>query len=444
MRKTVLACLLALCLLAGCASVEQAAMSSLHSASALPLASPSPEASAMPLSSPAPITPSETPPSPSPETSAIAVLVPSSEITAASPTGSAVTETAPPSPSDEALSERLNQVFADFPGFSGSVLIERAGHVLLCKGCGMADAAMGIANTPDTKFLVGSVTKQFTSMAIMQLYAKGLLDIRDKVSTYIPDFDRGNDITLTNLLTQTSGIPDFLNDDPELLTTIPTEALSEELIIGLMKTEPLKFEPGSKYAYSNTNYLILGYIVEKVSGLSYGDYLARNIFEPLGMDNTGVVDVAHLPDLMATGHRYDNTPVLFTDDNGAVIAENASATAGSFGAGCLYSTVGDLYLWDRALSTEMLLPKKYMDMILAPSVHIENPAVDWSYGFGWVIENDPDVGTVYRHTGVLGGFRAYNGIFAEHDITVIVLFNTMDFPDRDKLIPAVKKALSSP
>ena len=298
MRKTVLACALALCLLTGC-------ISSAKQTSVIPLI-PIPSATAAPTVSPSPsITPPpEVTPSPSP-----------TEAPPSSETSPEPSETPhDPSPSDDALAERLDEVLTGFTEFSGSVLIGRSGCVLLSKGYGMADAGKELENTTETRFLVGSVTKQFTSMAVMQLYAKGLLDIGDKLSKYVPDFTRGDEIVLQNLLNQNSGIMDFLNDEPELLSTLPTEALSTEYVIGLVKDKPLKFEPGSKYSYSNTNYLLLGYIVEQVSGMSYGDYLKKNIFEPLGMSDTGVVDVAHLPENMAVGNWRTGTPAPFTDD----------------------------------------------------------------------------------------------------------------------------------
>ena len=431
MKKTFLACVLALCLLAGCAV-------SARPVSIIPLI-PIPEYSAPPAS-PSPEPSVEPPVSQSPEDAGPSAP-PSPDGTDG---GTGEVSLSDPQPPDDPLTEQLDGVIAGFPGFSGSVLVEKAGQLLLCRGYGMADAEKGLFNTPDTRFLVGSVTKQFTAMAIMQLYAGGLLDIKDPLSKYVSGFARGDEITLTNLLSQTSGIADFLNDDPELLSKIPTAELTQEKIIGLMKEKPLKFEPGSKYSYCNTNFLLLGYIVEKVSDLGYGDYLAKNVFEPLGMKNTGVFNVAHPPADMATGRKNAETPIPFTDDSGAVIAKNANATAGSFGAGCLYSTVRDLCLWDRALTTEQLLPKAYMDMIFTPTVHIENPANDWSYGYGWVIENDKETGIVYRHTGALGGFRAYNGLFTEHGITVIILSNIVNYPDRDNLLPAVKKALLNP
>ena len=355
--------------------------------------------------------------------------------------GPAQTPAGPPA-SPTVLAEPLDQVFEGFEDFCGSVLIEKDGQVLLYKAYGLSDAETGNANTSDSKFLIGSVTKQFTAMAIMQLYEKGLLDIHDTLSDYIPDFPSGDDIELVDLLRQTSGIADYMNDGtPAIVDTLTPDALNEESIITILKTMPLKFEPGSKYSYSNTNYLILGTIVEKVSGLSYEDYLKQNICDVLGMNDTGVFDIANPPENMTIGHWGLDKPVRFFTETGEIDAELTNATAAGFGAGCLYSTVWDLYLWDRALSTEKLLSKKYMDMIFAPSVNVDGAIIPSDYGFGWILQTDPDFGAIHEHTGTLGGFRAFNGLFVEQDITVIILYNNAAFPGRKELLPTVKQAL---
>jgi CubicO group peptidase (beta-lactamase class C family) len=420
-RKTVFAWFLALCLLAGCAAVhtgehpEQSA-----SAPALGSTSPAVTASAQPV----------------PASDALAVDQPAS---ASSPSPVQT----PEKPVSEPLSAELDKVFSDNSAFAGSVLIEKEGRIVLCKAYGMADAEKGIKNTPVTTFLVGSVTKQFTAMAVMQLYVKGLLDINDTLAEYIPDFSRGGDITLWNLLTQTSGITDYMNDEPLLLAQIPYEELSAESIIALAGTKPLKFEPGAQYSYCNTNYVILGYIVERISGMSYGDYLEKHIFEPLGMKHTGVFDISKPPGHMAAGHMRADEPVRYFTDEGEVVTDTASFVTGSYGAGCLYSTVVDLYLWDKALKAEKLIPKEYIDRMFYPSVPVPGAIPECAYGFGWVIDSDPHVGTIVRHTGILSGFRAYNGLLTDKDMTVIVLSNIKEFDGRNMIIPAVKQVLKS-
>jgi CubicO group peptidase (beta-lactamase class C family) len=437
MRKFVIIAVLALYLLTGCAAVQPPA----------PLA---------PLPEQPTVLPVETASS-SPDV--ITDLVPPLEDDEIEPPAPVPEEIAAPAPSCEPIHDftgqdsipvppppvelpgLIDKIFAENPQFSGSVLVVRGNQIIFCRGYGKANAESGVENTPGTKFLIGSVTKQFTSMAIMQLYEKGLLDINDKLSQYIPDFTARGDITLWNLLTQTSGILDYLNDYPFVISSIPFEEVSQRNLINLVKTKPLKFEPGSKYSYSNTNYLILGYIVEKVSGMSYGDFLSRNIFEPLGMKDTGLLNIGSPPDNMAKGHTHPGVPVQYFTPEGEIIADTANSVKGAYGAGRLYSTVGDLYLWDRALATEKLISKEYIDMMFYPHVPVPDAVPECAYGFGWVIENDPDVGTIVRHTGTLSGFRAYNGMFADRGITVIVLMNVKELKGRESIVPALKQIL---
>ena len=436
MRKTLPVYLLLLFLLAGCAAGYPV------------LGSPAPAASASAAGSsetapPVPSTsPSEAPASTPSTAPAVEIAAPVPSATPSAPAHAPVFASATPAFS-LALTEKLDGIFSGCKDFYGSVLIALDGKVVLQKGYGFSDAARGVKNTANSTFLIGSVTKQFTAVAVLQLYEKGLLDIRDRLSKYIPDFSSGGDITLSHLLTQTSGLADYMNDEPTVLSQLPIASLSRQKILDRVKTLPLKFAPGSRYSYSNTNYLILGYIVEKVSGLGYGAYLEKNILSPLGMRDTGVFDMAHPPERMVSGYADAGTPFPYYTPEGDIIPENARATAGSYGAGCLYSTVYDLYLWDRALSTEKLLSQKYLNMMFTPAVPIPNPDVRWSYGFGWVIENEPGGRTVYRHTGVLGGFRAYNGLLPGGAV-VIMLMNNSDFPGKDKLLPAVRQALDAP
>jgi CubicO group peptidase (beta-lactamase class C family) len=429
MRKLIIPIVLAICLLTGCFAFDTPA---------IPLERlPEQPAAFLPDESAAPApggVPVITPPPEEGET-----VQPAPDETESSAPVEQVLLPAPPPPVE--LPKLIDGFFAEYPEFSGSVLIARGNRIIFCKGYGMANAETGAENTPDTKFLVGSVTKQFTSMAVMQLYEKGLLDINDKLSKYIPDFTRGGEITLWNLLTNTSGIVDFLNDYPPIISSIPYEEVSQRRLIDLIKTQPLKFKPGEKYSYSNSNFLILGYIVEKVSGMSYGDYLAQNIFEPLGMENTGIMSIGSPPENMARGHTRPGVPVRYYTAGGEIIDDTANSVKGAYGAGRLYSTVGDLWIWDRALKTEKLISKEYIDMMFYPHVPVPNAVPECSYGFGWVIDSDPDVGTIIRHTGTLSGFRAYNGILADRGFIVIVLFNTKEFSGREAIIPSLKKIL---
>ena len=221
--------------------------------------------------------------------------------------------------------------------FCGSVLVAKDGKILLSKGYGFANYSDNIPNTSTTKFKLASVSKQFTAMAIMILEEKGKLSTNDKLTKYIPDYPNGDKITIHNLLTHTSGIPDFTS--MPLFDSIMTMPFTLDREIALFKNKPLDFEPGSKHQYSNSGYLLLSYIIEKVSGKSYGDFVKENIFVPLGMKNSGLYTNKEVLKKVANG---------YTDNAGKI--ENAQYVDMSIpsGAGALYSTVEDMFLWDQS------------------------------------------------------------------------------------------------
>ena len=186
-------------------------------------------------------------------------------------------------PSEKAAALLDGLIETNDPGLA--VLVAQDGKILFEKGCGLADREHHVPVIPQTTFLIGSITKQFTASAILKLQEEGKLSVNDKLSKYIPDFPRGDEVTLRHLLTHTSGIHNY-NDDPGFFDRATND--TTEAIIEAMKKEPYDFDPGTKWSYVNSGYMMLGYIVAKVSGQSYGDFLRENFFQPLGMTNTGV------------------------------------------------------------------------------------------------------------------------------------------------------------
>ncbi len=293
--------------------------------------------------------------------------------------------------------------------FSGSILIAQNGKVIISKGYGMANYEHDVPNTRQTKFRIGSITKQFTSMAIMQLQEKGLLNVDDAVKKHIPDYpDTGNKITIHHLLTHTSGIPNFTSF-PDYVKTIMMPSPVEKTV-ERFKDKPLDFEPGEKYSYSNSGYILLGYVIEKVTGKSYEEYIQENIFKPLKMNDTGYDHYTTLLKHRATG--YDLT------DDGPVNADYIDMTV-PHGAGALYSTVEDLYTWDRALYSEKLVSKNSLEKIFAP---FEN-----NYGYGWGITKLFNRKCT-RHGGGINGFRSDIIRFVDDDACIIVLSNIESAP----------------
>ena len=287
--------------------------------------------------------------------------------------------------------------------FSGSVLIANGDKVLVCKGYGLANIEYDALNTSKTKFRLGSVTKQFTAMAIMQLQEDGLLSIDDPLSKFIPDYPDGDRITIQHLLTHTSGIPNLL-DFPELENIKKNKTPVEE-IIEIFINEPLEFTPGEKYQYSNSGYTLLGYIIEKVSGKTYEEYLKENIFIPLNMKDSGYDHHSTILQYRASGY--------FPGKNGIINAKYIDMSI-PFGGGCLFSTVEDMYLWDRALYTDKLLNESSLNEIFTPFKD--------DYGYGWYI-SDIHNRKCIRHSGGIDGFTANISRYVDDNVCIVVLSN---------------------
>lgn len=311
------------------------------------------------------------------------------------------------------ISQNLNEymnALVERKNFHGSVLVAKDGNVILNKGYSMADFEQSLANTSQTKHPIGSVTKQFTAMAIMQLCEKGLISIDDTIDKYLTDFPNAEKITIHNLLTHSSGLGDYLAIN-ELYSLKDVQI---ENIINLLKDTPLEFEPGERYRYSNSGYLLLGYIVEKVSNMSYGQYLKENIFVPLNMENTGICFDGNTKMYDSSGY-VGHLDVIPVDDQ--LILDK------SYGAGCLYSTTEDLYRWDQALYTESLVNKDTLDKIFKGYVEI---AEAYYSGYGWLIRSS-QYGKVTSHDGMTFGTSANIARFTDKNLTIIILTNVRDY-----------------
>lgn len=289
--------------------------------------------------------------------------------------------------------------------FSGSVLIARNGEVLLTKGYGFADRERKISNTPQTKFRLGSITKQFTAMAIIILEAQDKLDVQDPICKYLTECpETWETITIHHLLTHTSGIPNF-TDFPDYSRTSATPSPPEETI-DRFQDEPLDFQPGERWSYSNSGYILLGYIIERVSSQSYEEFLQENIFTPLQMTNTGY---DHNQDDLAVGYKSIFSKADFID------------MSIPYSAGGLYSTVDDLYKWDQAFYTKQLLPQDYLDQIFA--AHVAIPSSDgMAYGYGWMVGLE-DGRQIITHGGGIEGFVTNIARYPQDKTVIIILSN---------------------
>ena len=301
-------------------------------------------------------------------------------------------------------------------GFSGTVLVMQKGQVLLRKGYGKANGS--IDNTPETKFRIGSITKQFTAACILQLAEAGKLSVNDKLSKYFPDFPRGNEVTIHMLLNMTSGIKTYT--DPSnfdiskglepVIEEIQTLSKEKDKMIAFIQKLGYEFSPGTKYSYSNSNYSLLGYIVEKVSGMLYTEYLQQNIFARIGMSNTGVS--ASGESLVSGAKGYGKGKLGLPPE----ILEKMFTPEIAFSAGNLYSTVDDLYKWDRALYGNAILNDASKHKMFTPG----NGISGYGYGFGIY-----DVAKQYciGHDGHIPGFNSSINRFVKGDICILVLSN---------------------
>jgi len=298
------------------------------------------------------------------------------------------------------------QAYAQGDVFSGAVLVAVDGQPVLRRGVGLAERELGVAATPETKFRIGSITKQFTATAILQLQEAGKLSIDDPVSKFYPDAPAAwAKITLRHLLTHTSGIPTytalpgFFDHDARLPHT-------PEDLIKLTRDKPLEFEPGSRFAYDNSGYILLGYVVEKVSGQPYADYVQQHIFGPLGMTGSGYDDPQRIIPGRAAG--YGRGP------DGAWRNAAFLDMSVPFAAGSLYSTVDDLLRWDQALYAARPLKSESLKSMFTDYGH--------HYGFGFSIDQKWGQDRIW-HNGGINGFSASFQRYPKARVTAVALSN---------------------
>jgi CubicO group peptidase (beta-lactamase class C family) len=299
--------------------------------------------------------------------------------------------------------DTLLTAFEKQEAFTGSVLVARGGTVLFEKGYGYKNKKENTWNDSNTVFQIGSITKQFTSAIILQLEEKNRLSLQDKLSKYIPDYPNGDQITIEHLLTHTSGVYNYTNDTAFMRRSAFTP-ISRDSLIATFKNKPLDFHPGAQFNYSNSGYILLGYIIEKVTGKSYFQVVRENIFRPLHMDHTGFDFSGLVSADKAIGYRPSETgePAPIVD------------SSVSFAAGAIYTTLGDLYKWDRALYTGNIISPASLQKAFTP--HLAK------YGYGWTIDSVHGK-RVVEHGGGIPGFVSYIWRVPEDQTCIVVLDN---------------------
>ncbi len=329
--------------------------------------------------------------------------------------------------------DQLLRKYVEYNAFNGAALVAENGKVIFKKGYGYANFEWDIPNSPDTKFRLGSITKQFTSMLIMQLVQDGKLRLDEKVSEVLSDYpkEQGEKITIHNLLTHTSGIPNY-TDFPGYPTEIMKNTFSPLELVKLFENKPLEFKPGSKFSYSNSGYILLGYIIEKVTGKPYEEVLKENIFNPLGMKNSGYDHNIEIIPKRAYGYNHF-----------ALEVQNANYIDMTvpFSAGALYSTVEDLYKWDQALYTNKILSKENIKKLFRKYI----PAFGGMYyGYGWAVtkisNGHGDSVNVVAHGGAVNGFNSLIERFTD-DKNLIVLLNNTGATDLQDIAKHIEKIL---
>ncbi len=294
-----------------------------------------------------------------------------------------------------------------------SVLVAQNGDIVYQKGFGYADIEKKIQVTPDTKFKIGSVSKQFTAVAILKLQEQGRIKTEDKLSKYIPDFPRGNEVTIYQLLTHTSGIHDY-NSTPGLDVSKP---VTPQALLDIIKKFPYDFNPGERYLYNNSGYFILGYIVSQLSGKTLSEYQHETFFKPLGMNNTGLYE---------TNIVLDNEAQGYSINGGAVKKADFQEMSWALGVGSIYSTSKDLYKWNEAIFNGKVLSEATLKKAFTQTILSSGAKAD--YGFGWFLLTNRGLKFI-QHSGVSSGFFSYLERQPENKLTVCVLLNSLPTPE---------------
>ena len=317
----------------------------------------------------------------------------------------------------QSLSHKLSAYMeykATLDHFNGSVIVVKDSEILLARGYGWANMEHHVPNTPKTKFRIGSITKQFTAMAILILQEQGKLNVGDLINTHIPNPPPvWSQITIHHLLTHTSGIKHSWGI-PDWKDTVMLPATLAETI-DKIKGQPLLFTPGTNFNYSGAGYFILAQIIEQVSGQSYATFLRQVIFEPLGMNDTGADQTIPILPHQASGYTREGAQVFHGP---YIYMPNLT------GGGNLYSTVEDLARWDQALVASKLISDSSYTKMYTPDRN--------NYAYGWRVK-ERGGRTEIQHGGSLAGFKTFILRLPEERVCVVVLSNVAEKPKDPRL-----------
>src|SRR5438034_2891968 len=326
--------------------------------------------------------------------------------------------------------DQMLSLFNQYGQFNGAALVADNGKVIYKMGFGLANMEWNIPNTPETKFRLGSITKQFTATLILQLVEQGKIKLDGKLIDYLPDYrkDTGAKVTIHNLLSHTSGIPSYTSL-PGFFQNVSRNPFKVDDFIKQYASGDLEFEPGSKFVYDNSGYFLLGAIIEKVTGKPYEQVLKENIFDPVGMKNSGYDHWGMIINQRATG--YSRTP------RGYQTAPYLDMSI-PYAAGSLYSTVEDLYLWDQALYGDKILSAKSKELMFKPNLN--------NYGYGFVMTQSM-LGPaklavpVIQHNGGINGFSTVIVRMTGDKRLIVLLDNAEDGQYLDQMVTGIMSVL---
>lgn len=337
------------------------------------------------------------------------------------------------SPSEASDFEAHIQNYVKEHQFQGAVMVAQHGEILFQQAYGFADKEAKVANTVNHQFLIGSLTKSFTAVAIMRLVEQKKLDLHAPITQYIPDLAPAvsSGLTLHILLKHQSGLPSHL----ERLVDLSNPNITSTEILEIINGTQQRFEPGTQYQYGNLNYHLAAMVIENVMGLDYPQAMRKLIFSPLNMENTGVERQGSKPKYRVKGYRKTTFGVQ----------QDENLMAYALGSGDMYSTLADLWKWEQALYRNDFLSPKSLELLFSP----ESEAFG-QYGYGFRIqpyqrgESEQEYGVLTRHGGSMNGFLANLHRYVDDRLTVIVLGNIRAFPIRDLTFELKEIALEIP
>ena len=305
--------------------------------------------------------------------------------------------------------EEIMNLYTSQYKFNGTVLVAHKGKILLDRGYGYRIVKDSVKHDPGSVFQIGSVTKQFTAVVILKLQEENKLNVADKLSKYFPDYPKGDSITIHQLLSHTSGIFNYTND-AEFMNKEVTNPATREKMMARFKDKPLDFSPGTKWSYSNSGYMLLGYIIEDVAKMSWEKAVRKYIFNKAGMQQSGF-DFAHLQ------HPGKSTGYFRIKADGNTPSPVVDSSV-SYAAGSIFSTTGDLYKWFLALQADKLINSNSKEQAFTP---VKN-----KYGYGWGMDT-LDVKRTVGHSGGIHGFVS-NMVFIPEDSSVVILLSNLSTP----------------